>query len=401
VWFDSSSSYNGVVKESLRFPADLYFEAVDQHRGWFQHSLILSMVTEGEAAFKSVLTHGLILDKEFRKMSKSLGNVVSPMDVVKDYGADILRLYFASLDYTKDIPFDTEVLNSVALTYRHIRNTFKFLLGNLYDFDPKRNGITYENLLEIDKFMLHRLQLLIQKITKAYPKFEFYKIYHSFQNFCIVALSKFYLDILKDRLYTYGKDSLDRRSAQTVFYEILDSLVRLIAPIMPFTTEEVWQLFRGGGGVNNSSVHLTYMPQVREEYIDEELAGKWESLIGLRDDALLALEKARQAKFIGNSLEAKLILWTDDASAKQLISRYLNDLPSIFIVSSVAISDENDGVRGKKLSVKVEKAPGSKCERCWIYSTTAGNSDEFPTLCAKCVEVMKWTEQSSNTSKSS
>ncbi|HID94151.1 MAG TPA: isoleucine--tRNA ligase, partial [bacterium (Candidatus Stahlbacteria)] len=401
VWFDSSSSYNGVVKESLRFPADLYFEAVDQHRGWFQHSLILSMVTEGEAAFKSVLTHGLILDKKFRKMSKSLGNVVSPMDVVKDYGADILRLYFSSLDYTKDIPFDPETLNSVALTYRHIRNTFKFLLGNLYDFDPKRNSITYEKLPEIDKFMLHRLQVLIQKILKAYPKFEFYKIYHSFQNFCTVELSKFYLDILKDRLYTYGKDSLDRRSAQTVLYEILDSLARLIAPIMPFTAEEVWQHFRGKDRVNNSSVHLAHMPQIREEYIDEELARRWESLIDLRDDALLALERARKAKLIGNSLEAKLILWTDDDIVRQLISRYLNDLPYIFIVSSVAIGDKDEGVRGKKLSVRVERAPGRKCERCWIYSTTVGNSDEFPTLCAKCVEVMKWIEQNSSTSKSS
>ncbi len=384
VWFDSSSSFNAVCKEDLKYPADIYLEAVDQHRGWFQLSLILSVATDGKTPFKTCITHGLVLDKEYRKMSKSLGNVVSPMEVVEKYGADILRLYFASVDYTKDLPFDMEVVDKVAIAYRKIRNTFKYLLGNLHDFDPQKDKVEYDNLMEIDKYMLHKLQKVIKEVLTAYDKFDFAKVYSRLLDF-VNYLSWFYFDILKDRLYTYGKDWIERRSAQTVLYDILLALVKLYAPLMPFTTEEVWQHLK-----ISESVHLELLPEPEDKFINEELEKEWEIIESVRDDVLKALEIKRKEKFIGNSLEARIKIEAKNEEVKSILENKKEFLPEVFIVSQVEIGEVSNVVHdGENVKVGVEHALGKKCERCWIYSETVGKDKEYPTICSKCVKVIK------------
>ncbi|MCK4353036.1 isoleucine--tRNA ligase [candidate division WOR-3 bacterium] len=407
VWFDSSASYDAVLKENndLKYPADLYLEATEQARGWFQLSLLESFITDEKAPYKSVVSHGLILDSSRRKMSKSLGNVISPQEMWEKYGADILRLQLSSVDYTQDFPFGEELFPPVIDSYRKIRNTFKFLLGNLSDFDPEKDKVKHEALLEIDKLILHRLQKLIKRVTIAYKEFAFYKVCYSFHNFCVVDLSKFYLDILKDRLYTYGRSSIERKSAQTVLYELASMLVRLIAPILPFTAEEVWrnlysgkparQMARLAGALakradgREESVHLSFMPEPNETWLDNKICTRWEKLNLVRDKVLLALEAARKSKFIGNPLEAKVVIWTENKGLMKLLNEYLPQLSSIFIVSQVSISKTNDMFNGEKISVKIQKAEGKKCERCWIFSSEVGKDARFPTLCQKCVGILK------------
>ncbi len=390
VWFDSSSSYNAVAR--VNFPADLYLEGVDHHRVWFQHSLLLSMATDNRSPFKACLTHGLVLDEKMHKMSKKLGNIVSPMEITDKFGADILRLYFSSVDYTRDIPFNFESLESIKIAYRKIRNTFKFLLGNIYDY---KEPIPYNNLLEIDKLMLHKLQKLIKEIRDAYKKFEFYKVYHLFYNYCIIDLSKFYLDILKDRLYTYGKESNERRSAQTVLYETLSSLARLIAPVLPFTAEEVWKEEETMGmRMDRKSIFVEDIPEVNENYIDEDIEERWQILKKVRDDVLCAIEDKREQGVVGNSLEAKVILWTEDKELREVLGNHRDELSSLFIVSQVEIrkevSPQDEGmISYKNVSTKIERAKGKKCERCWIYSEEVGKDKDYPTLCPKCIFVLK------------
>ncbi|MDI6840577.1 MAG: isoleucine--tRNA ligase [bacterium] len=390
VWFDSSCSYSAVLKKSddLKYPADLYLEGAEQARGWFQLSLIESLITDKKAPYKSVVSHGLILDSSMRKMSKSLGNVISTDKILKKYGADILRLQFLSVDYTQDFPFSEELFLPVIDSYRKIRNTFRFLLGNLYDFNPE-NKVSYNKLLEIDQLILHRLQKLIERVTAAYEEFTFYKVCSLFHNFCVVDLSKFYLDILKDRLYTYGLSSIERRAAQTVLYEILDTLVRLIAPILPFTAEEVWQSKIKNRKECEKSVHLSLMPKPNEALLNNELSLKWDELNSVRDEVLLALELARKDKFIGNSLEASVVIWTQDKRLRELLKKELHQLPSIFIVSQVSISQVKGMLKGKKVDVKIQRAAGKKCERCWIFSQEIGKNMDYPTLCPKCIGVIK------------
>lgn len=380
VWIDSSSSYYAVVKEKLKFPANLYCEAVDQHRCWFQHSLILSMVTEEQSCFKSVLTHGLILDKEGKKMSKSQGNVVQPMEVIKKYGADIVRLYLSGLDYTCDIMFSTDGLETATTAYRKIRNTFKFLLGNLYDY---KKALSYEKLWEVDKLMLHKLAVLIENVTKAYEEFEFYKVYHLIHNYCVMELSQFYFDTLKDRLYTHGKSSISRQSAQTVLSETLSALARLVAPILPFTSEEVWGYF------NSGSIHLEKLPVVQEEWKNEKLANEYAVISEIRDEVLLALEQARANKTIGSGLEATVIIDSKDEKLLSLLRDKIALLPSIFIVSEVIVDRVENMVTFKKLDIKVNLCEYSKCERCWIREKEVGKNNEHPTLCVKCSKVIK------------
>ncbi len=386
VWFDSSSSFQAVSKKNWDTPVDVYLEAVDQHRGWFQLSLILSMAVDDKPPFKTCFTHGLILDKNYRKMSKSLGNVVTAEEAVKKFGADVLRLFFVAIDYTRDIPFDWETYNAIAQTYRKIRNEFRFMLGNLYDFTPDKE-VDYNSLWLIDKVILHKLQLLIRDVRKFYETYEFSRLYKRVYDF-FVYLSQFYFDTLKDRLYTYGKNSRDRRAAQTVLYKLLDALVRILAPIMPFTTEEVWKF---PPLARSESVHLEDLPQYEEKYVNDELASKFEQIESVRDKVLAALETRRQEKLIGNSLEARVLLTPKDKNLNSLLNEFKNELASIFIVSQVefvnAISKpiyEDD-----KLSVDVTKAKGKKCARCWIYSESVGNDKDYPELCAKCVDVLK------------
>ncbi len=392
VWFESGVSHAAVLEttDSLYWPADLYLEGSDQHRGWFQSSLLAAIGTRGAPPFRAVLTHGFLVDGKGEKMSKSKGNVILPDEVINKYGADLLRLWVAAEDYREDIRLSVEILERLTEAYRRIRNTFRFLLGNLYDFEPKKDSLDYQELLEIDRFLLYRLNRLIARIRQAYDEFEFHIIYHSLHNFCVVDLSSLYLDILKDRLYTFPADSPARRSAQTVIWETALALARLVAPILSFTAEDVWSYLPGTEG---ESVHGAGFPEVRKEHLDESLAERWERLLQVRNEVLKALEQARQEKSIGSSLEAQINI----QSPKKLhsfLEKYLQELPALFIVSQVTLVD-NLGEEGyasqeiEGLKIKVLRAEGHKCERCWNYSPSVGTDKEHSGICARCLRVLK------------
>jgi len=382
VWFDSGVSHAAVLERNLdlSWPADIYLEGSDQHRGWFQSSLIASVGSRDKAPYKIVLTHGFTVDGQGRKMSKSLGNVIAPQEIIKQHGADIVRLWVSAEDYRDDIKLSKEILSQLTEAYRKIRNTLRYLLGNIYDYDGKN----YEDyLLEIDRWAMMRLQKLIKKIKRAYENFEFHQVFHGVHNFCVTDMSSFYLDILKDRLYTFKADSLERRASQWVLYNIAKSLIRLIAPILSFTAEEAWQHlpFR-----ETESVFLSPMPEVEDKFIDDELEEKWEKLISIRDEVNKALENKRQEKFIGNSLEAKIILNVKE-SLKDFISTYFDFLPTLFIVSQVEVRDLLNS-EYKDFTVTVEKAEGYKCQRCWNYSPMVGKLEIFD-VCPRCYNVIK------------
>ena len=382
--------------EKLSWPADMYLEGSDQHRGWFQSSLLASVGTRGRAPYKTVLTHGFVVDGQGKKMSKSLGNVVAPQEVIKKNGAEILRLWVSAEDYRDDVRISNEILARLTEAYRKIRNTCRFLLGNIYDFD----GMDYSNdLLEIDRWAMSRLQTCTRKVTSAYEHFNFHEVFHNIYNFCIVDMSSFYLDVLKDRLYTYRQDSIERRAAQWVFYQILLTLTRLMAPIVSFTAEEVWQSIlnietgkKQKKKTLEKSVFLSPFPEFQEQYYNQELEARWGNLFLLRNEVNKSLEMRRAEKFIGNSLEAKVIL-TLPENYKSILSNYSDFLPTFFIVSAVEISDtiradshkssEIDG-----LEIAVERAPGSKCQRCWNWSEFVGTFDHAPELCERCERVI-------------
>ncbi|MEK7679479.1 MAG: class I tRNA ligase family protein, partial [Deltaproteobacteria bacterium] len=293
VWFDSGVSFAAVLekRENLGFPAALYLEGSDQHRGWFHSSLLVSIGTRGAAPYKAVLTHGFVVDGAGKKMSKSVGNVIAPQEVIDKYGAEVLRLWVAAEDYCEDIRISEEILKRLSEAYRRIRNTFRFILGNLYDFDPEKDSVPYPELHELDRLTLHRLAKLTEKVRRAYEEFEFHAIYHSIHNFCAVDLSAFYLDGLKDRLYTCKADSKERRAGQTVLWRLIDCLTRLLAPILVFTADEAWQFIPGK---KPDSVHLADMPDVRKDWLDEGLEKKWEKLLTIKDEITKGLEAARQ-----------------------------------------------------------------------------------------------------------
>jgi len=395
VWFDSGVSHAAVLEQrsNLRWPADLYLEGSDQHRGWFHSSLLTAVGTRGSAPYKSVLTHGFVVDAEGKKMSKSLGNVVAPEEVIKRHGAEILRLWVSASDYRDDIRISENILKQLSDAYRRIRNTCRFLLGNLYDFSPERDCISYDMLFELDRFALHRLQELIQRTRRAYDTYEFHIIYHALYNYCIVDLSAFYLDILKDRLYTSPSKSTDRRSAQTVIYTILDALARLMAPILAFTAEEIWH-FMPSQTQNSKSVHLTALPTVKAEWKNEELAQKWRQLIKVRGEVTKALEEARVKKIIGHSLDAAISIYADN-DMYDILEPYKNDLKTILIVSEASLIKgkaadapfKSSDIEG--LSIRVETAPGEKCERCWIRDISVGDGSEQPTICNRCRNALK------------
>lgn len=393
VWFDSGVSFAAVLQNRDYLggvPADLYLEGSDQHRGWFHSSLLAAVGVTGKAPYKAVLTHGFVVDGKGKKMSKSSGNVVAPDKVIKRYGAEILRLWVAAQDYRDDIRISDEILARLVEAYRRIRNTFRFLLGNLSDFKPKTDTLVYEDLQEIDRFILHELAKLQKKVLKAYEEYEFHIIYHAVHNFCAVTLSSFYLEVGKDRLYILRQDDPVRRSAQTMLYTVLNTLVRLCAPILAFTADEVWRYMPES--VAGESVHLQEFMALPENYEDPQLAATWEELLGLRRLVLKELEGARQEKVIGNSLEACLGLKARGASA-ELLGRYKDQLADIFIVSQVELKTLAAGEAGSDensdLQIKVTPASGEKCQRCWCYSEEISAADaEFPGICPRCLKQL-------------
>ncbi len=393
VWFDSGSSHQGVlVERGMKYPADLYLEGSDQHRGWFNSSLITSVAINGYAPYKGLLTHGFVLDGEGRKMSKSLGNVIIPQKVMDQYGADILRLWVASVDYTADVRISMDMLKQVSEVYRKIRNTFRFLHGNIADFDPKKDRVAYAELREMDQYVYMRLQDVLQTVRAAYDRYDFAAVYHIVNNFVAVELSSFYLDIAKDVVYIEGHDNKDRRAMQTVIYDTLMTLVKIMTPIIPHTTDEMWSYLHAQGIVEEVSVQLTDFPEVDVQENFESLRTKWENIIDVRDDILKALEEARNAKTIGKSLEAKVTVY-----AKEDVVALLNDVNIDFaqlsIVSAfeVATIDEApaEALALEHVSIVVEKATGEKCERCWSISETIGANEAHPTVCARCAEVVE------------
>ncbi|MFH2137020.1 MAG: isoleucine--tRNA ligase [Candidatus Omnitrophota bacterium] len=401
VWFDSGVSHQAVVKKNsdLQFPADLYLEGSDQHRGWFQASLIPGMAIEGCAPFKGVLTHGFTVDGQGKKMSKSRGNVIAPQEVIKRLGADVLRLWVASSDYTGDIRISDEILSRNSESYRKIRNTLKFIFGNLSDFNPENDSLEYEELQEIDRWALSELHRLIKQVTQAYDKFAFYQVNKLIYTFCIVEMSSFYLDVLKDRLYTLSKNSPVRRSAQTVLHEVVTTIVRIIAPVLSFTAEEAYGFVPGE---HRESVFLTSWPEYKDQYINEQLNNTWKFLLDVRNSVLKELEEARGSKLIGNSLEAKVIISysAGEGEIEKVFNDHFECLPGIFIVSQVGLNSDidssntavynvdllnkNNEIVNGQIKIQIERAQGDKCVRCWNYSESVGTIEQHPLLCDRC-----------------
>jgi len=394
VWFDSGCSHAAVLESrpELHWPAELYLEGSDQHRGWFQSSLLESMGTREAPPYKSVVTHGFFVDGEGRKMSKSLGNVISLDELLPKYGAEILRLWVAAEDYTQDIRVSLEILDRLADAYRRMRNTFRFLLGNLGDFDPARDRQSYARLDEVDRWVLDRLARLIGRVRRAYDEYEFHSVFHGVHNFCAVDLSALYLDIIKDRLYTSLPDDPRRRAAQTVCYDVFSALARLLAPILTFTCEEAW---RHLPGVHGESVHLERFPEAPREWLDDTLKRDWDRLLEVRREVAKALETARAEKLIGSGLEAAVRIARAPEDLPALLSAKRGLLPTAFIVSrvdlersgaSASVTYESQEIPG--LVIGVDRARGEKCERCWTRSEHVGENRAHPTLCERCVPIV-------------
>ncbi|MDP2929773.1 MAG: class I tRNA ligase family protein, partial [Candidatus Omnitrophota bacterium] len=381
VWFDSGVSHQAVLKKrtNLDYPSDLYLEGSDQHRGWFQSALITAMGIDHKAPYKEVLTHGFVVGGDGKKMSKSLGNVITPEDVMKKYGADILRLWVASSDYSEDVRLSGEILTRLADAYRKIRNTYKYLLSNLYDFDPEQDRVDYKDMPEFDRWILHKLALLVREITGNYESYAFHKIYRDVYNFCVTEVSSIYLDVMKDKMYTFGKKSPERRSGQTVMFEVLGTLLKLMAPLLAVTADEAWGYLNVKG--KSESVHLESWPEKRicDKWVDESLDKKWSILINTREEVLKKLEEKRTSGVIGSGLEASVTIVTNDADVKKILNEKKDFLRYLFIVSNVELKD---GVS----AVLIEKAGGNKCSRCWNYSPEVGSHKDHPALCERCVK---------------
>ncbi len=397
VWFDSGVSHASVLEgdPNLDWPADLYLEGSDQHRGWFHSSLLESIGTRAKAPYKTALTHGYVVDGKGKKMSKSAGNVIAPQKIIDQYGAEILRLWVASENYREDIRVSQEILKRLTEAYRKIRNTFRYFLGNLYDFDLASDSVPAEDLLEIDKYILHRFKLLNEKIMKAFENYEFHIFYHSFYNFCVVDLSAFYLDILKDRLYTYPKKSKARRSGQTVLNELLTGMTRLMAPVLSFTAEEVWSYFSHSDG---KSVHMNSFTDSIDVSVDEGFICRWDMLTDLKSEVSKALELCRREKVIGHSLDAQVRLVLP-SNVSSVLGGECSDLKFIFIVSSVEVVKalDNEGKvysseKMKGLEIGVNRMGGEKCERCWNYfKEDRSDKGEHSTICFRCIKNLELT----------
>lgn len=415
VWFDSGSSWAAVAKrrEELTYPVDMYLEGSDQHRGWFQSSLLTSVATQGVAPYKTVLTHGFVLDEKGYKMSKSLGNVVDPAVIIEGgknqkkeppYGADILRLWASSVDYSADVPIGQGILKQLADAYRKIRNTVRFLLGNLHDFDPKTDGILDEQLPELDRYMLHRTSEVFEEITAAFEEYEFFRFFQTVQNFCVVDLSNFYLDVAKDRLYISHPNSLRRRSCQTVLAIIVENLARAIAPVLCHTAEDIWQNLPYP--TPHKSVFASgWIPQ-ETGWKDTELGEYWTKLREVRAEVNKVLEQARTEKLIGASLEAKVLLYVPDTQLREKLAKmnpsdavgeamHVDELRYLFLASQVELLDSPDAVQNaayhsetEAVSVGIVKAEGEKCDRCWNYSITVGTFESDPLICDRCYHAL-------------
>lgn len=384
VWFDSGSSCVAVLEtrgETLRFPADVYLEGGDQYRGWFNSSLSCGIAAHDSAPYKQIVTHGWVVDGEGKKQSKSVGNVTAPQEIIDKSGAEILRLWAASVDYTEDVRCSDEILSRVVDAYRKFRNTLRYALGNLDGFDPSKDSVADSDLLEIDSWALANLETVTAKALKGYQEFDFQAAYGSLYHFCTVTLSARYFDIIKDRLYIYAPNSPERRSVQTALFRLTDGLCRLLAPLLAFTSDEAWENLPGQ---TIESVHMAEFPAISgADHL--ELLTRWERLFAVRDDVLKALEEARIAKQIGSSLEAKVVL-TADKDTTLFLADYFEQLRYIFIVSQVEVHE------GDAFAVKIERAAGEKCERCWNYSTRVGESEQFPTVCERCVSALNERE---------
>ena len=394
VWFESGSSNLAVLQKREGKPrADVYLEGPDQFRGWFQSSLMVAIGVDGVRPYDQVVTHGWTLDEKGRPMSKSLGNAMEPKEICEKWGADLLRVWVSSQDYTADVRLSDATMTQLAEAYRKIRNTFRFALSNLYDFDPERDSVPDADLWEMDAWMLRRTGVLARQCQEWYANFEFHRVYHALHDFCTVDLSAFYFDVLKDRLYTFAPKNLGRRSAQTAVYRIASALVRLIAPTLAFTSEEVWMHLPPSSS-KTESVHMSLFPAAEdlEEVLDTSRSAAWERLLTVREAVLRALEPVRAAKTISGGLEARVILVATD-ELLDLLRKYSPYLPGLFIVSQVEIAEGHvegavpaAGIEG--LQIRIERARGAKCERCWNYSTHVGESAEYPTLCERCLAAV-------------
>ena len=397
VWFDSGVSHEAVMNkwEELTWPADLYLEGSDQHRGWFQSSLLTSTAVNDVAPYKSVLTHGYVVDGKGKKMSKSEGNVMVPDEVIKQYGAEIIRLWVVSENYRDDMRISKDIIKSTSESYRKIRNTFRFMLGNISDFNPATESVAFEDMDGLDRYILAKLTTLIETVRNAYRDYEFHVIYHSIVQFCIVDMSNFYLDIIKDRLYTQPAKSAIRLSSQTAIHIITQAMVKLLAPVCPFTMEEVWQYLKSDNDV--SSVHLTEMPEL-SFVLEKEESEKWETIAGLKKDVSKALEEARREKLIGHPLDAKVELFATGELAEKLQNIGAEFLQPVFITSGVEIVENIDdawkenaveGINIPGLFTKVGTAEGEKCSRCWVKSPSVGENEKHPTACTKCTASLE------------
>lgn len=419
VWFDSGSSWAAVAqqRDELKYPVEMYLEGSDQHRGWFQSSLLTSVAVNGHAPYKTVLTHGFTLDEQGRKMSKSIGNVVDPYVVINGgknqkqeppYGADVLRLWVSSVDYSSDVPLGGNILKQMADVYRKIRNTARFLLGNLHDFDPAKDAVPYDELPELDRYMLHRMTEVFADITDAFETFQFFRFFQAVQNFCVVDLSNFYLDIAKDRLYISAADSQRRRSCQTVLAAAIEALAKAIAPVLSHMAEDIWQNLPYP--TEYKSVFQSGWVNLDPQWSQPELVDRWSQLRTIRQEVNKVLEQARTAKDIGSSLEAKVLLYVADADLRQTLvamnpdnavasgNNHVDELRYLFLVSQVEVLDSAEPLAGLKyrsesdaLGIGVVDADGQKCDRCWNYSTHVGESTEDPTICDRCVEALAGT----------
>ncbi len=419
VWFDSGSSWAAVANQrpELRYPADMYLEGSDQHRGWFQSSLLTSVANYGHAPYKTVLTHGFVLDEKGMKMSKSLGNVVDPAIVIEGgknqqqeppYGADILRLWVSSVDYSSDVPLGKNILKQMADVYRKIRNTARFLLGNLHDFDPIKDTVKYEELPDLDQYMLHRITEVFTEVTESFESYQFFRFFQVIQNFCVVDLSNFYLDIAKDRLYISGVDGFRRRSCQTVLAVALENLAHAIAPVLCHTAEDIWQNLPYS--TPHTSVFEAGWVTLEKSWEKPELGSLWQQLRQIRSDVNVVMEKARQDKMIGASLEAKVLLYIADEDLRQQMQQMnpkttelkanngVDELRYLLICSQVELLDTPEPLNSlqynqqfEDLGIGVVKADGEKCDRCWNYSVHVGESKDDPTICERCVEALAGT----------
>ena len=392
VWFDSGSSHFAVCKNrpNLKWPADVYLEGADQYRGWFQSSLLTSVAAGKGAPYKEIITHGWTVDGEGRKMSKSLGNGIAPQEVINKYGADILRLWVASADYHADIRISPEILKQISDNYRKIRNTARYCLGNLYDFDPDKDMVATDELEELDKYALMKLDEVLKTARAGYDNYEYHTTAHALHNFCVVDMSNFYFDVLKDRLYTSAANSKSRRAAQTVLYKVLDALTLVLTPILAFTCDEIWREMKHESGKDCRSPLFNEIPSADFIETDDAFIAKWDRIHEIRTDVQKALELARNEKIIGKPLEAKVTLYAD-GELREFLEAAKADLPEIFITSAVEIADGEGEVKGdvEGLSVTISKAEGEKCERCWKYTRTVGMNAAHPTLCKECADTMK------------